>query len=562
MKRRILFSILLLIALCFSSFNFIRSIDASGGPYFSIVDAKRTYYTDANTTTYGYSYSITIKNIGDYAESVVVRHYFDFMENGTKSTGASYHYSWNTSETRGVGFGLGWPNESAVPPNKWIKLELSSPQNQTFLIYFDTVLDVSASPSEPEYPQEVTISGRLMNITSGTAIPNQDLSLYINGVYTANIQTDSYGNYTYIWLPTYGTHHISVIWGYGEGAVGWTYVTVQTPTIMSLSLSSSTTYIGFKVDINGRLTYTNGSGIPETPISLQLGSDSTSLNTEADGSYSAQWIPTVTGVYMVRASWSGKWDESGWILGANATVSLAVTPFAEQYVFSVLSNSTASALAFNSTGRELSFTVSGPPGTTGYISVTIAKPLIGNISDLKVYLNGTEIIYQVTSTNDSWLLYFTYHHSINNIMISLGPLDIIPPTLTNLGMQPEKPTPDDMIIITIAVTDDKSGVKEVNLHYSTDGGTSWNKVSMSLAEGSTYMAIVPRQTEGTSVQYYIESFDNSLNKATSNTNSYTVEAPSITPLIGAETIGVIIIVIVAVAVLTLYKRKSRTTTKE
>lgn len=449
MKRQILSSILLLIALCLSSFSFTQSVNASESLYFSIVDAKRTYhYSSANLSThYGYGYNITMKNVGDYASSVTIGRYFDFIENGTKFAGSGSEYSWNTSEVRSIGFAMGWGNQIDVPRNRWIKLEVTSTQTQTFLIYFDTVLDVSANPSELEYPQDVTISGRLMNITSGTGIPNEDLSLYINGVHTTDIQTDSDGNYTHVWRPTYGTHHIHVIWSHGEGAVNWTYVTVRTPTNLSISLSSSITYIGFKVEINGRLACMNGTSIPAIPILLAYSvtsgeswNDITSTNTETDGSYSALWIPPATGVYMVRASWAGKRDESIWILGANATVSLAVTPFAEQYVFSVLSNSTVSDLTFESEARELSFTVSGASGTSGFVKVFIAKQLVADVENLEVKLNHEEVDYSVTALDDSWLVHLTYVHSTHVVTIDLGE---IPHT---------EPFPSTFVWFVVAVT--------------------------------------------------------------------------------------------------------------
>jgi hypothetical protein len=97
-----------------------------------------------------------------------------------------------------------------------------------------------------------------------------------------------------------------------------------------------------------------------------------------------------------------------------------VTPFNGQYVFSVVSNSTVSALAFNSGTRELSFNVTGPTGTTGFADVAIAKSLVSNIANLTVYLDGVNLNYVATSTADSWLLHFEYAHSTHSITVNLG----------------------------------------------------------------------------------------------------------------------------------------------
>jgi hypothetical protein len=95
-------------------------------------------------------------------------------------------------------------------------------------------------------------------------------------------------------------------------------------------------------------------------------------------------------------------------------------PYLNQYVFSVESNSTISALAFNTTNSELTFTAGGPSGTKGYVKVTLAKNLVENITDIKVYLDGNEIQYSSTSIGDSWFLTCDYVHSTHNVAIELN----------------------------------------------------------------------------------------------------------------------------------------------
>jgi hypothetical protein len=122
-----------------------------------------------------------------------------------------------------------------------------------------------------------------------------------------------------------------------------------------------------------------------------------------------------SGSRALRASWTPNYPYEI----AESTKMLSVNTFDEQNVFSVVSNSTVSALVFNSTTNELSFTVSGPDGTIGFVDLTIAKNLIENIADLGVYLDGTSLSYTATSTADSWLLHFTYTHSTHAIVVNL-----------------------------------------------------------------------------------------------------------------------------------------------
>jgi len=109
-------------------------------------------------------------------------------------------------------------------------------------------------------------------------------------------------------------------------------------------------------------------------------------------------------------------------LSAAQTINVWLAPF------SVISNSTITELAFDSTSKTLAFTVSGPTGTTGYTNVTIAKTLAANTTDLKVYLDGSPLEYSTNSTTDSWIIEFTYGHSTHRIVIALNSITETTPT--------------------------------------------------------------------------------------------------------------------------------------
>jgi len=88
--------------------------------------------------------------------------------------------------------------------------------------------------------------------------------------------------------------------------------------------------------------------------------------------------------------------------------------------FSIISNSTISELAFNSTSKTITFTISGPSGTAGYTHVTIAKTLIGDITELAIYIDGNQTDYTATSTEHNWMIHFTYHHSTHKVVMLLS----------------------------------------------------------------------------------------------------------------------------------------------
>jgi len=218
--------------------------------------------------------------------------------------------------------------------------------------------------------------------------------------------------------------------------------TKATPTI-DVSCKGTATSTGLKVEIKGKLSY-NGVSISGESVlisySVTGGSSWESLtlvNTGSDG-FVAVWTPSVTGNYLIKARFEGNsaFNE------ASTIVNLALTPYSEQTLFSVTSNSTITEFAFNSTSKALSFTASGPSGTTGYVDVYIPKSLINDISDLTVYVDENPINYNSESQADSWILSFSYTHSEHKVTIDLS-----------AAASKEDETPTDFpiyIIITIA----------------------------------------------------------------------------------------------------------------
>ena len=123
-----------------------------------------------------------------------------------------------------------------------------------------------------------------------------------------------------------------------------------------------------------------------------------------------------TGNYLLNATWVGNLNYPQ----ATAIFNVAITPANSQGFFSITTNSTMSQLNFDSAAKQLSFTVSGPSGTTGYLDIYIPKSLISNIDGLTVNLDGNKIPYTVKSAGDCWLVSFTYHHSTHQITLELN----------------------------------------------------------------------------------------------------------------------------------------------
>ena len=142
-----------------------------------------------------------------------------------------------------------------------------------------------------------------------------------------------------------GRHTIvSIIWGEVEvlpknapsiilgTSYSWTpNINCLLPTQISISLSSFTFCVGFNVRIRGKVTC-NEMGVSGVPILLSYSvtngkswNDIALVSTDSNGNYIADWTPSATGDYLVKAIWSGNETYPS----SNIIINLTVTPFEE-----------------------------------------------------------------------------------------------------------------------------------------------------------------------------------------------------------------------------------------
>ncbi|MCL5949697.1 MAG: hypothetical protein M1490_04390 [Candidatus Bathyarchaeota archaeon] len=196
---------------------------------------------------------------------------------------------------------------------------------------------------------------------------------------------------------------------------------LPTPSI-DVSCKSTNTVTGFKVEIDGKLSL-NGNPLSDQPVLISYsvtGGNSwqslTLLKTLSDGRFVAVWTPSVNGNYLIKATV----ESSSTMNGASEIINLALTPDAEQNVFTLTSNSTITQFAFNSTSKELGFIAEGPSDTIGYVHIYIPKTIISDISTLKTYVDGNEVSFNSESQTDSWLISFSYSHSQHTITMTMS----------------------------------------------------------------------------------------------------------------------------------------------
>jgi len=107
---------------------------------------------------------------------------------------------------------------------------------------------------------------------------------------------------------------------------------------------------------------------------------------------------------------------------------------------------------------------------------------------------------------------------LKDLIFQIGSPDNTPPDIGTPTHEPETPDPSEDVTVSVNVTDADTGVRPdgVILSYSTDGGETWNNVTMSKTTGDTYEGIIPGLSAGTQVKYMIIAYDYAGNEAVEN----------------------------------------------
>ncbi len=241
-----------------------------------------------------------------------------------------------------------------------------------------------------------------------------------NGVLMGSSSFSDISNFTFQDINYVGLH----VWGYSPSEYLFRDIqdSFANSSSITISTDSSSATAGSAVNVYGTLYDANGLPLQNRTVVLSYtfpGADAwipvSSALTDEEGNYAIQWVNSASGTFTLKAEWSGDLA----YLSASNTTTLSFLPYQTQQVFLVESNSTINGLAFNNETSTLSFNVTGPPGTTGYVKATISKSLLTNGENLQVLIDGKQLNYTVASEANSWVITFNYHHSTHQISIHL-----------------------------------------------------------------------------------------------------------------------------------------------
>ena len=328
-------------------------------------------------------------------------------------------------------------------------------------------------------------NGAYFNASTGAKIGN--FNYWMNGTKYTPWTMPVFVNDAFYLLTYTSDIQLGAVWGYGIGVM-------ETSPLERLSWVGSCDESGKPKSVfnEGETICAYGTGFsPNTAYNAYLVNDTawmvgmtmpphitnTSLYTDSSGNFTSMPIYSnaQAGNYDMiikdAATFNGKYN-----FGDTLCDNIVTLPNINY--FSIESNSTVSALSFNGTSQEISFTVSGPNGTTGYVKATVSKNLMPDDQKIKVFIDDKPMTCVITSNDNSWILTFTYQHSTHQVKINDFPNNANIPAILLVATA---------IIIAVALTGAVCLViwltKELPHHPSTPSSTARVKFAMSRVEG-------------------------------------------------------------------------------
>lgn len=217
-----------------------------------------------------------------------------------------------------------------------------------------------------------------------------------------------------------------------------------TPTI-NVACKSAAIANGFRVEINGLITC-NGTGLAKA-VQLYYSNNGgnnweslTLVNSGVDGKFSAVWISPASGNFVLKAVSEGNTEYNQGTTQVNFVIS--ETP--DKNVLSVTSNSTITQFKFDSETNQISFKAEGASHTNGYVAINVPKTLVEDVSNLKVYLDGSEVTFNSELQIDTWVITIHYSHSVHTIVMDLS-------GTSNVDNQPSEPPTYTIAIVIAAI---------------------------------------------------------------------------------------------------------------
>ncbi|NVM54113.1 MAG: hypothetical protein HWN66_10470 [Candidatus Helarchaeota archaeon] len=359
----------------------------------------------------------------------------------------------------------------------------------------------------------ITIIANATDNVGGSGVKNVTFWDGLPGFGTL-IGTDTVSPYSRSWDTTSagdGLHNLCIrvldfAGNYLDSAVVNVTVDNTAPITPTIDDPSTGAYLRGIVIINATATdNVGGSGVKNVTFYDGLPGIGTIIGTDNSSPYSQSWDTTTAGDGS-HALYVRVYDRAG-----NANTSQAVDITLDNTIpnlmdISVLQNGGYFLIFGNANG-----TFSPISNLTYNISEFImTTDPTGELSGLFVLDNSAQSL-----GDDNYILTLTIKDSVNltnSLDIPLT-VDETPPTFDEINHTPAKPEYDEDVQVTIYNASDAiTGIKNITLYYSVDGGMNWTSISIT----ANRSGIIPKFNYQTEVLYYIELFDRGTNSTPSN----------------------------------------------
>ncbi len=144
------------------------------------------------------------------------------------------------------------------------------------------------------------------------------------------------------------------------------------------------------------------------------------------------------------------------------------------------------------------------------LSLESYKAVLFDLAIVEAFFGGliaAKLSQKVTITGLKHILILL---SAVSLIFGIFFVDIVPPTLSVVGLRPPTPKSTSQTVVMASISDWGSAVKNATLYYTTDKWATYQPIEMEYdATDELWKASIPPTPIGTWVWYYIEAYDNS-----------------------------------------------------
>jgi len=317
----------------------------------------------------------------------------------------------------------------------------------------------------------------------------------------------------------------SALWEIDDVIITGNAITNESPSISNIQKSPASPTNEESVTISATITDSDGS-ISSAVIKWGTSTGSypnTITMTGADNSYSgtigAQ--PAGTTVYFIieatdNESAKTTSAEQSYVVSSTANENPVITNIA----FSPANPESTESVSVTATITDSDGSISTASVKWGTTSGTYSNSVnMSNSGDnysgiIPAQANGTNVYFIISATDNSG-----GNSESAEYDYEVSDPTLLPPTISNVSINPANPTADDNVIVSGSISDDDGTIETVILKWKVVGGT-FTDVNMNLS-GDKYYGQIPKQTAGTTINYTVVAIDNDSQQATQD-GVYTV----------------------------------------